>query len=104
MYNMKRHVAGITENIQAPVFSSENDEFLFTALPVAVSSWVLESIGFREIVNSTVEWDAVQCNVTPGDFTSVEDHFDLSPDMYARTLTKIHESGDGKCSPQCPQL
>lgn len=128
-YNMKRHVAGSTGGIQAPVFSSENDEFLFTALPVAASSWVLESIGFREIVNSTVEWDAQQCNVTPGDaaksmilamamnaerpalenmnacfeheplnlyFTSVGDHLDLSPDMYARTLTRIHESGDEK--------
>ena len=54
-YSMKRHAAGSTSRIQAPVFSSDNDEFLFTALPVAVSSWVLESIGFRELVNSAVE-------------------------------------------------
>ena len=126
---MKRHIAGSTERIRAPIFSTDTDEFLFTALPVAVSSWVLESIGFREMINSAVEWDAFQCDVSPGDaaksmvlamamdaerpalenmntcfeheplnlyFTSVGDRSQLSPDMYARILTKIHDAGDDK--------
>lgn len=54
--------------VRRPVgFSDSIEEFLFTSLPVAVSSWVLESIGFTEIVNTSVQWDPVQSKVSPGD-------------------------------------
>jgi transposase len=38
-----------------------------TSLPTAVMSWILDSIGFSDIVNTSVDWDPVQCKVSPGD-------------------------------------
>ena len=96
-----------------------------TSLPMAIASWVLDSIDFIGMVNSAVAWDAQQCKVSPGDavkamvmtmvmsgyrpalenvntkfmgqplnlyFDSVTEHTDLSPDMLARTLTKLHQA------------
>jgi len=64
---MKRYEPGTERKNKAPSFVADKDEFLFTELPVAVASWVLESIGFRELVDSSVEWDTAQCGVAPGD-------------------------------------
>ncbi len=96
-----------------------------TSLPMAVASWVLDSIDFTGMVNSAVRWDAQQCGVSPGDaikamvltmvmsgyrpalenvhskfvgqplnlyFDSVKESMDLSPDMLARTLTRLHQA------------
>ncbi len=38
-----------------------------TQLPVAVTSWVIDSIDLIGIVNSRVRWDPSQCKVAPGD-------------------------------------
>lgn len=38
-----------------------------TSLPTAVMSWILDSIRFTDIVNTSVEWDPLQCKVSPGD-------------------------------------
>lgn len=49
------------------MFTEDDDVEAYTSLPVAVSSWVLESIGFTEMVNGMVRWDPKQCEMTPGD-------------------------------------
>ena len=65
-YKMKTYEAGTGKKLSTPSFSVDKEEFLFTSIPVAVTSWVLESIGFRELVNTIVSWDVTQCDVTPG--------------------------------------
>ncbi|MCQ2071358.1 MAG: IS1634 family transposase [archaeon] len=42
-------------------------QFKITSLPMAVASYILDSIGFTGIVDSALEWDPKQCIVTPGD-------------------------------------
>ncbi len=64
---MKTYEAGTARRKSSPSFGENEEEFLYTSLPVAVSSWVLESIGFRDIVNTSVQWDAAQSWVAPGD-------------------------------------
>jgi transposase len=66
-YKMKKYEGGTERKRKVPSFSVDDEEFLFTSVPVAVTSWVLESIGFRELIDSSVEWDVTQCDVTPGD-------------------------------------
>ena len=69
-YNMKTYEAGTEKKLSAPSFSVDKEEFLFTSIPVAVTSWVLEPIGFRELINTMVSWDVTHCDVTPGDATN----------------------------------
>ena len=58
---------GTSAKPMSPEFSDGGDVETYTSLPVAVSSWVLESIGFTELVNGMVTWDPKQCDITPGD-------------------------------------
>lgn len=66
-YRMQTYEAGTAKKKGSPSFGENEYELLYTSLPVAVSSWVLESIGFRDLVNTSVRWDATQSGVTPGD-------------------------------------
>ncbi len=50
-----------------PRFSGSRESYRMTQLPLAVTSWVLDSIDFIGIVNSRVKWDPAQCGVAPGD-------------------------------------
>ena len=53
-YKMKTYEAGTGKKLSTPSFSVDKEEFLFTSIPVAVTSWVLESIGFRELTRWSV--------------------------------------------------
>ena len=50
-----------------PRFSGSRESYRMTQLPLAVTSWALDSIDFIGIVNSRVKWDPAQCVVAPGD-------------------------------------
>ena len=43
------------------------DLFKITSLPMAVSSYILDSIGFNRLVDTSLKWDPSQCDVSPGD-------------------------------------
>lgn len=43
------------------------DLFKITSLPMAVSSYILDSIDFNRLVDTSLEWDPSQCDVSPGD-------------------------------------
>ena len=48
-------------------FAESSDVSEITSLPTAVMSWILDSVGFADLVNTSVQWDPSQCRVTPGD-------------------------------------
>lgn len=108
---------------------SEGDDITRTSLPTATASWILDSIEFTKLVNEYVEWDPLQCKISPGDalkamiltmvmggyrpsleavharfgrepvdlyFETVEEAEDLSPDILARTLSKLYEADPSK--------
>ena len=50
-----------------PRFSDSRKPYKMTQLPLAVTSWVLDSIDLIGIVNSRVRWGPSQCKVAPGD-------------------------------------
>lgn len=58
-----RRISGRVE----PMFSPARQSYRMTQLPVAVTSWVIDSIDLIGIVNSRVRWDPSQCKVAPGD-------------------------------------
>lgn len=67
-YTRKQYEAGTAKRPNVTVGFSDTDDILqYTSLPVAVSSWVLESIDFTEMINTSFKWDQRQCKVTPGD-------------------------------------
>lgn len=53
--------------VNAPFAGGRSRVVEITSLPTAVMSWILDSICFSDMVNTSVEWDAAQCGVTPGD-------------------------------------
>ncbi len=50
-----------------PKLVPSRQSYRMTQLPLAVTSWILDSIDFIGIVNSRVKWDPSQCKVAPGD-------------------------------------
>ena len=58
------------------------------SLPTAVMSWILDSVRFTDIVNTSLDWDPSQCRVSPGDAVKAM-VMTMSMDAYRPALENV---------------